>query len=202
VSSCLPIFNNRLVNQYSQHMQFKSFTALQSKRTRSELVPKFSSKKKISSRLQSKSSICEANHEDHSDCTITSFSGTDNTTLPLSTNPNPSRTRVLLLSLPRLNISPFKGPKFTVFPQLPIERRNKIWRHASEFPQTINLYGIGRWEGVKHSVSKFYSTPPVLHASSESRAEALRHYQRLMHKIDTGCTFDTIISRFVSTWKD
>jgi hypothetical protein len=118
------------------------------------------------------------------------------------TNSKPSRTRVLPSSLPRLKISPFEGPKFTLFPQLPIELRNKIWRHATEFPQAINLYGIGRWEGVKHSVSELYNIPPVLHASSESRAEALRHYQLLMHRIDTGCTFDTVISKFVSTWKD
>jgi len=62
--------------------------------------------------------------------------------LPHSANPKPSRTRVLLLSLPKLKISPFEGPKFTLFPQLHVALRNTIWRHASEFPQTINLYGI------------------------------------------------------------
>jgi hypothetical protein len=55
---------------------------------------------------------------------------------------------------------------------------------------------------MKGSVPEFYSIPPVLHASSESRAEALRHYQLVMHKIEKGCTFDNTINSYVSTWKD
>jgi hypothetical protein len=54
---------------------------------------------------------------------------------------------------------------------------------------------------VKGSVPEVYSIPPVLHASSKSRAEALRHYQLVMHRIDTGCTFDKTVNRYVSTWK-
>jgi hypothetical protein len=43
--ACLSIINTHVVNRYSQHIKFKSFTNLQSRRTCSELVPEVNSKK-------------------------------------------------------------------------------------------------------------------------------------------------------------
>jgi hypothetical protein len=111
-----------------------------------------------------------------------------------SPNQNPPHTRVLLSSLPKLKIttSPYEGPKFTLFPQLPAELRNNIWHHVSFLPQKINLnynYSASRedleelgFRGVEGS----FSIPSILHTSSESRSEGLRYYQLVKHKVHEG----------------
>jgi hypothetical protein len=65
--------------------------------------------------------------------------------------------------------------EFTLFPNLPLELRRKVWRFATSTERIIEI----RWG---HRKDWYYSsTPPpsVLHTSRESRIEALRCYELL-----------------------
>jgi hypothetical protein len=65
--------------------------------------------------------------------------------------------------------------EFTLFPKLPLELRRRVWNFAASMERIIEI----RWN---HCKDWYYcSTPPpsVLHASRESRIEALMCYELL-----------------------
>jgi hypothetical protein len=85
-----------------------------------------------------------------------------------------SRLQRLLEQLSKLIID---NPQkiFTCFPDLPIEIRLKIWKHASEIPRTIELC-ITRESESDLAINGNHKSPVVLHVSTESREEAMKHY--------------------------
>jgi hypothetical protein len=95
-----------------------------------------------------------------------------------------NRLKILLARLPELSIAPNKDQiiTFTGFPKLPIELRQKIWRHAACHERIIKLnYKFGSnhdWKfGVEdNKVEGQSKAPAVLAVCSESRKEALRCY--------------------------
>ncbi|KAK4443139.1 hypothetical protein QBC34DRAFT_417618 [Podospora aff. communis PSN243] len=70
--------------------------------------------------------------------------------------------------------------QFTVFPRLPTEVRLIIWSHACRTERIIPLLpGKGHLFPIVHPS---LAIPPVLHACSESRAVALKHYDLSFHR--------------------
>jgi len=100
-------------------------------------------------------------------------------TLPLPSKPpascqarNSSRVRDLLLNLPKLIISPAICETFTLFPRLPPELRNRVWRYAAHQTGSIALT-----EGnCVHTFDGQSVAPGIMQASQESRREGRRYY--------------------------
>jgi hypothetical protein len=71
--------------------------------------------------------------------------------------------------------------EFTLFPELPLELRNKIWKYTLPGPRYIEF--VSMYEAGDYPVSYPHckdKTPPVaLHVCRESRTEALREYSEL-----------------------
>jgi hypothetical protein len=65
--------------------------------------------------------------------------------------------------------------EFTLFPNLPLELRRNIWRFAASTERIIEV----RWGHCKDYYHSSTPPPSVLHASRESRIEALRYYEVL-----------------------
>ena len=91
-----------------------------------------------------------------------------------------SRLSLSIFGAPVTKLAPL--PSFTPFQRLPKELRLEIWKIASFESRNVDVWidkkGMND-EGTIELVSRFYScsnVPAVLHACSESRTEALRHY--------------------------
>ena len=82
-----------------------------------------------------------------------------------------TRLQGLLAQLPKLDI-PLPYTKFTLFPELPTELRNKIWKCAAMVSRDINLEYKDYYACSDHQPV----TPAILHTSSEARSEAKRYY--------------------------
>src|SRR6187402_1897009 len=91
----------------------------------------------------------------------------------------------LLKELPPLVI-PSRAPHaFTLFANLPIELRHKIWKLASFYSRRIKLFsGYQIWLAANHShhVEGQSKVPAILHTSKEARAEGLRYYSLCLEK--------------------
>jgi len=92
-----------------------------------------------------------------------------------------SRFRDLLEQLPKLTVTELSAPPiFTCFPKLPLELRNKIWKHACYQPRDINFPMVLKWqhEGERPSRTIILRSrnPAVLCTTFESREEAKKHY--------------------------
>jgi hypothetical protein len=102
-----------------------------------------------------------------------------------------SRLKSLLSTLPRLKI-PAHEPnntlyEFTLFPKLPPELRNKIWKYAAFEPRVIKvlvdakqveLVG-GPWNS---NVEGQIRHPGIMQACRESRQEGRRYYERCQER--------------------
>lgn len=93
--------------------------------------------------------------------------------------PKPSSSPKAQLLLSALANSSPKLKEFTLFAELPLELRLKIWQHTFPGPRVVkvNSYGIVKQDG--YNFHAFYSTSPIpmaMSICSESRIEALRHY--------------------------
>lgn len=70
---------------------------------------------------------------------------------------------------------------FTLFLQLPIELRLKIWRHARPSPRVIELF----WEcSLKTSANSCTPAPILLHVCREPRTETLKMFQLVLRNSD------------------
>jgi hypothetical protein len=98
-----------------------------------------------------------------------------------------SRLNNILASIPSLEIPlPPLDEKFHLFPELPRELRNKIWKLASHEPRIITLdekqrlrSSVYTW---KSTVLKQRRHPSILHTSQEAREEGLRYYELCKEK--------------------
>jgi hypothetical protein len=96
--------------------------------------------------------------------------------------------RKYILDAPRSTSCHDKALKaFTIFPNLPIELRRKIWEMVAHFPRLLEVQ-TETWEGMeyhpyRHSYGNMSlasrKTPLMLHVSREAREEGLRFYQPL-----------------------
>lgn len=81
---------------------------------------------------------------------------------------------------------------FALFPQLPLELRLTIWRHASFLPRELDVWGKQIRRDTffsEHTNYKFISTPTppiVRHTSHDARQEGLKHYQLAFGKDTAG----------------
>jgi hypothetical protein len=77
------------------------------------------------------------------------------------------------------NVESITVVEFTVFDKLLPELRIMVWRFAANYQRTITIHDFGgsgcqrTGRLVKHNAT---AVPGVLHANSEARATALKHY--------------------------
>lgn len=94
------------------------------------------------------------------------------------TQENNTRLRDLLSKLPNLTVAGFPETleTFTLFPNLPLELRLKIWCYAGDHPRTLQL--TDTWDLTEQGVGieGNNQVPGILQACSESRQEGLKHY--------------------------
>jgi hypothetical protein len=95
------------------------------------------------------------------------------------TQENNTPLRGLLSKLPKLTVAGF--PKdletFTLFPNLPLELRLKIWSYAGDHPQTLQLTDTWSCKSQRRvGVEGNNQVPGILQACAESREEGLKHY--------------------------
>jgi len=84
-----------------------------------------------------------------------------------------SRVQLLCRSLPKLATSPeHQLETFTLFPELPHELRNKIWRYVASVSRNVTVT-MGRQ--YRNQIGQL-PAPSVLQATQESRTEAMRYY--------------------------
>jgi hypothetical protein len=92
-----------------------------------------------------------------------------------------SRLETLLLGVPNLEIPLPTEEKFHLFPELPRELRNKIWKLAAYQPRIIILDDRQRFPSSRYSwsstVPRQRRHPSMIHTSQEARAEGLRYYE-------------------------
>jgi hypothetical protein len=98
-----------------------------------------------------------------------------------------SRLNNLLTGIPNLEIPPpTQEEKFHLFPDLPLELRNKIWQLAANEPRIIILDDRQRPPSNRYSwsstVPQQQRHPGILHTSKEARAEGMRHYELCWEK--------------------
>lgn len=102
------------------------------------------------------------------------------------------RRRPKPVPAPPISLSPCSDQSFTLFPKLPIELRNLIWRFATHRrPRVIQLWydpSTREWQASKAGRG---GLPSIIGVAQEARAEALRRYIRVF---DTFCDLqeDTI----------
>ncbi len=98
-----------------------------------------------------------------------------------------SRLKNLLNSLPPLTL-PYQQQalaEFTLFPKLPLELRNKIWRHTTEDTRIIKLYEIQTIStayGWESSVKGQSRHPAIMQVNQESRCEGRKNYKLCYEK--------------------
>ncbi|PMD32948.1 hypothetical protein L207DRAFT_590022 [Hyaloscypha variabilis F] len=85
---------------------------------------------------------------------------------------NMTRLQNLLTQLPKLEIALPSLTTFTIFPKLPAELRNKIWKYASMEPRDINL----RERNYAAGPNDQPETPAILLTCHEARNEGRRYY--------------------------
>ena len=98
------------------------------------------------------------------------------------------------------------APTFTLFPKLPPELRNKIWKKACFVSRVVDVWcvpvgdtGFGdacvRPFRQKIWMFKSHSQPPILHASKEARSIDLQYYE-LSSKPRRLPRLDKLMSKF------
>ncbi|PMD63162.1 uncharacterized protein K444DRAFT_626905 [Hyaloscypha bicolor E] len=98
------------------------------------------------------------------------------TTLPASefspsTGRMSSRLKSLLIQLPRLLPPAEPLKEFVLFPKLPLEIQNKIWKVAASTPRVVKLFR-----------PEYEVQPSILLTSREVRREGLRYYKTCIAK--------------------
>jgi hypothetical protein len=94
------------------------------------------------------------------------------------TQENNTRMRELLCKLPKLTVAGFPEDlnTFTLFPNLPLELRLKIWSYAGDHPRTLQLTDTWDLQEQGVGIEGNNQVPGILQACSESRQEGLKHY--------------------------
>jgi hypothetical protein len=91
-----------------------------------------------------------------------------------------TRPQSLLADIPKLSISTPLQPieSFTLFPDLPVDIRIKIWKLLSFERRKVKLFFLPRSVAHKksHLIKGQSKIPTVLHICKESRAAGLRYY--------------------------
>ncbi|KUJ16878.1 uncharacterized protein LY89DRAFT_733882 [Mollisia scopiformis] len=107
-------------------------------------------------------------------------------------SPSPIRLPQLLKTLHHIKTDLKQPPNFPLFPQLPVELRDLIWKHAAFEPRVIYI----RHARVRDNctdVSLFHRghqkyqdqpiVPILLQVNRQSREEGLRHYTKCFEKV-------------------
>jgi hypothetical protein len=92
-----------------------------------------------------------------------------------------SRFKLLCHKLPKLSIPLPPLQTFALFPELPKELRDEIWRLAALIPRDVKIWNIYHG-GTSLRVSGQTQPPGIVQASNESRTESLKYYTRLEEK--------------------
>jgi hypothetical protein len=82
-----------------------------------------------------------------------------------------SRLKTLLIQLPRLLLPAEPLKEFILFPKLPLEIQNKIWKVAASTPRVLELFR-----------QNYEVRPSILFTSREVRREGLRYYKTCIAK--------------------
>ncbi|PVH83361.1 hypothetical protein DL98DRAFT_616787 [Cadophora sp. DSE1049] len=104
-----------------------------------------------------------------------------------------TRLKVLLANLPPLQVDlPQTLKKFTLFPKLPLELRNKVWYFVANTQRQIRVWEWVEYErdyfGLSHAVAGQLPIPAILHTCRHSREEGLRYYTNYLE----GCSYSYI----------
>jgi hypothetical protein len=101
-------------------------------------------------------------------------------------------------------------PIFTIFPELPIEIRLKVYGHACYQPRNITLNTEFVHQEVNNTIfytQRYFSTltkllpPAILSVSKEARAEALNHYELAFQRTTSmGVDGENHVYKFPGFW--
>ncbi|KAH7311054.1 hypothetical protein BKA65DRAFT_558877 [Rhexocercosporidium sp. MPI-PUGE-AT-0058] len=94
-----------------------------------------------------------------------------------------TRLQALLSTLPPITLSTRPTPlkEFSLFPKLPAELRNKVWKHATQVYRKVKIFElntISTEKGWDSRVEGQIWIPGIIHASRESRHEGCKVYKR------------------------
>jgi hypothetical protein len=118
---------------------------------------------------------------------------------PSRNQENMSRIKHLCHELPKLSIPLPPLRTFILFPELPKELRDEIWRLAAFVPRDVKLW-IFFVPRISHRIPGQTQHPSIMQASNESRTEALKYYTQLEERCPRWCSdFEDPSDRFRNT---